>query len=197
VREDDSPPSIGSLAALLYPGLGPAQVCRVLGRSTHNDVNCFLIAFFQADQSPCYVPGEYLFRLEPQVGFPLRDEEKFDAHIRTNPVSVDWMLEKIFSAAQNVAVDDADILFPADQLMMSAVKPTPQQMQQLMFQCVSCAALLIICHLTGKWAIPSEKLAKILATILQANPARFASTRGIMGQIEERLASLLLRKNKP
>jgi hypothetical protein len=193
VRSDDPPPGIGSLAALLYPDLGPAQVCRVLGRTMHNDVECYLVSFFQADQSPCYVPGEYLFRLEPRVGFPLRDEEKFDAHVRGNAVSTDWLLEMIFSAAQNVAVDDANILFPVEQVRASAVKPTPQQIQQLMFQCVSCAALLIICHLAGKWVIPKDKLEKILTTILKTNPAKFSSTQAIMAQIEEKLIALLLR----
>jgi hypothetical protein len=190
-RAPDSPPAIGSLAALLYPDLGPAQVCRVLGETMHNDVKCFLVAFFQPDQSPCYVPGEYLFRLEPQMGL-LLDGGDFDRHIASNPVTVDWLLEKIFSSAQNVTVNDADILFPADQVSTSAVVPSPQHVQQLMFQCVSCAALLIICYVAGKWEIPKEKLMPILATILKTNPVKFPSTQAILAQTEERLHELLL-----
>jgi hypothetical protein len=184
---------VGSLAALLYPDLGPVQVCRVLAHRSHHSVDSFLVAFFQPNQYSCYIPAEYLFRLEPCAGFPLYDEEQLSAHLAENPVSVDWLLERIFSAAQSVAVDDADILFPADQLRESALKPSPQQVQLIMFQCVSCAALLIISYLAAKWQMPKEKLAKVVDIILKTNPPKFASTQVIMAQIKERLNALLLR----
>jgi hypothetical protein len=192
-RRARTAPAIGYLAALLYPGFGPAQVCRVLGECVQNDTHCFLVAFFQPDQSPAYFPGEYLFRLEPDIGFPLGDEAKFDEGLRGD-VCVDWMLERIFSAAQNLAINDADVLFPADQVGASAIKPSPQQIQQLMFQCVSCAAMLVVCYLAGRWTIPPEKLEKILHTILRTNPARFATTQTVIERIEEKLNALLAIK---
>jgi hypothetical protein len=189
-RAPEAPPSIGAIAALLYPDLGPAQVCRILGETAHSDGKRFLVAFFQPGQSPCYVPGEYLFRLEPQMAFPLQNEREFEAHLAAEAVTVDWLLEKIFSAAQNVALNS--FLFPADQVAASAVVPSPQHVQQLMFQCVSCAALLIICYVTGKWEFPKEKVAPILATVLKSSPAKFPSTQTIMAQTEEKLHALLL-----
>jgi hypothetical protein len=180
---------VGSLAALLYPGFGPAQVCRVLGECVQNDGRCFLVAFFQQGQSPAYFPGEYLFRLEPGAAFPLGDEEQFG-----RDVCVDWLLERIFSAAQNVAINDADVLFPAEQVAHATVRPTPEQVQHLMFQCVSCAALLIVCYLAGKWTIPARKLEKILQTILRTNATQFVTTQSIMMRIEERLNTLLALK---
>jgi hypothetical protein len=101
------------------------------------------------------------------------------------------MLERIFSAAQNLAINDADVLFPADQVGASAIKPTPQLVQQLMFQCVSCAAILIVCYLAGKWTIPNAKLERILHTILRTNPARFATTQTVTERIEKKLNALL------
>jgi hypothetical protein len=127
------------------------------------------------------------------VGLPLKDENQFSAYIQENPISVDWLLERIFSAAQSVALEDADILFPPEQVRISLIQPSTKQVQTLMFQCVSCAALLIVSYLAGKWKLPKDKLAKLMETILKTNPPRFASTQLIMSHIEERLNTLLLQ----
>ena len=189
-----APPKIGSLAAVLYPHLEHAHVCRVLGSCLQNDTECFLVAFFQSEHSPCYVPGEYLFQLQSHVGFPFGDEEEFRKNMESGQMSVDWLLETIFSSAQNLVINSAEILFPPEQLSESKVKPSAQQVQQLMFQCVFCAALLVVCYVAGQWDIPEHKLGLILSTILKANTTRFETTRNAMSEVEVLLTNLLLKK---
>jgi hypothetical protein len=162
----------------VYPDLGPPQACRVLGSRAPNDAPLFLVAFFQPAQSPCFVPGDYVF--------PLGDDdhdEQFDAQFRGTPVSVDWLLERIFSTAQRVAVGFADLLAPAAGRMRTEV---------LMAHSAACAALLVLAYIASRWRIPAEKLVKILETIIKTDTCAFASTKAIMAGIEERLKALLL-----
>ena len=187
-------PKIGSLAAVLYPTLGHAHVCRVLGSCIQNDTECFLVAFFQSEHSPCYVPGEYLFQLPSHIGFPLGDEEEFKRQMEGDDVNVDWLLERIFSAAQNLVINSAEVLFPMEVTKDAAVQPNAQQVQQLMFQCVSCAALLIVSYVAGQWKIPEAKLALIMSTILKTSAFKYESSRAIMGHVEAALTQLLLTK---
>jgi hypothetical protein len=187
-----SPPELGSLAAVLHPQLGPAHVCRVLGRRLQNGTENFLVAFFQAEHSPCFVPGEFLFRLQSDVVFPLEDEAEFRRALETEDVSVDLLIEKIFSAGQVLAINHADGLFPADQVQQAEVTPTSVQVQQTMFQCVTCATLLVASYVASRHVIPEGKLRMIIDTIFQTNPPKFASTQSVMTQVRELLTNLLL-----
>jgi hypothetical protein len=172
--------------------LGPAHVCRVLGKCVQNEHECCLVTFFQTERSPCYVPSEYLFELQSHIVFPLGDEEKFKEYMLNEDVCVDWLLERIFSAAQNIgAIYHAEVLFPFDPAKEATFRPTPQQVQQLMFQCVSLAALLIVCYVAGKWTIPEGKLGLILSTILRTSAPKYTSTQNIMSKVEDLLAQLL------
>jgi hypothetical protein len=190
-RKQTRPPPIGSLAAVLHPHLGPAHVCRVLGEQSKNDSDYVLIAFFQSEHSPCLVPREYLFQLEPHPGLPLYNDEEFSRCLVAREVSVDWILERVFSAAQNLAINSAEVLFPEEQVREAPTKPTAQQIQQIMFQCVSYAALLIVCYLGARWAIPYPKLEVIIATALQTNPPKFVSTQTALGHVQQLVAELL------
>jgi hypothetical protein len=185
-------PGIGALAAVLHPQLGPAHVCRVLEKRSQNGTDYFLVAFFQAEHSPCFVPSEFLFTLESHGGFPLDEEGEFKRILEEQEVSVDWLLERIFSAGQVVAINNADILFPEAQVRESSVKPTPEQVQQTMFQCVTCASLLIVGYIAARWTLPEGKLRLIVDTILQTNPAKFASTQCLIEQIKRLLDGLFL-----
>ncbi|OHT13161.1 hypothetical protein TRFO_16830 [Tritrichomonas foetus] len=184
-------PEIGSLAAVLHPSLGPAHVCRVLGQKNQNRAHCYLVAFFQSEYSPCFVPSEYLFQLKSNIGFPLGNEEEFRKEMANEEVSVDFLLERIFSSAQNLVINHAEVLFPPDKLEDANFKPEPQQVQQIMFQCVSCAALLLVCYVSCEWQISPNKLNTILSTIMKTNPSKFASTQNIMNKIQESLLRLL------
>ena len=195
-REHHVPPKIGSLAAVLYPTLEHAHVCRVLGSCVQNDTECFLVAFFQSEHSPCYVFGEYLFQLQPNIGFPLGDEGEFRKAMESSDISVDWLLERIFSSAQSIVINSAEVLFPAEDLKESPVKPNGQQVQQIMFQCVSCAALLILCYIAGEWKIPEPKLTQMLSTVMRMSASKYETTRNIMGTAENLLHTLLLNKEK-
>lgn len=190
---DHSPPVIGSLAAVLHPSLGPAHVCRVLGvnKRISHEIDYYLVAFFQSEHSPCFVASEFLFQLKADIGFPLGDETQFRQMMLTQEISVDWLLERIFSAAQNLVINHAEVLFPPATLQQSELKPDPQQVQQIMFQCVSCAALMIVCYVSGEWSVPQSKLAIILSTIMTTNPSKYNTTKGIMKQIEDTMTQLL------
>jgi hypothetical protein len=190
-------PHVGSLAAVLHPSLGPAHVCRVLGKCIQNENECFLVAFFQPEYSPCYVPSDYLFQLQPHIGFPLCDEEEgeFQRVLAEDNICIDWLLERIFSSAQNLAISLAETFFPPDRLQSAGVKPNQEQIQQFMFQCVSCAALLIVCYVTGKWKIPEEKSKLIITTILKTSPVKFVSTQAIMARAETYLGTLVSIKD--
>ena len=195
-RANHVPPKIGSLAAVLYPTLRHAHVCRVLGSCVQNDTECFLVAFFQSEHSPCYVFGEYLFELHTDVGFPLGDEREFRKMMETSDVTADWLLERIFSSAQSLVIDSAEILFPAEDIKDAPVKPNGQQVQQIMFQCVSCAAMLIMCYIAGEWKIPEPKLTQMLSAIMRMSASRYETTRTIMSEAETLLNNLLLNKEK-
>jgi hypothetical protein len=142
------------------------------------------------------VPSEYLFELQPHIGFPLGDELEFRKCMESENVCVDFLLERIFIAAQNLAINQAEVLFPVDQAKDVAVQPTPQQVQQLMFQCVTYAALLIVCYVAGEWDLPEGKVGLILSTILRTNSSRFASTQSTMGKVEALLMELLAIKKE-
>lgn len=190
-------PKIGSLAAVLYPSLGAAHVCRVLGSKVINNNDLyFLITFFQAEFSPCFVASEYLFQLNSNFGFPLGEDAQFREIMMNNDVTVDWMLERIFSAAQNLLISHSEVLFPQDTLVSANFTPTPAQIQQIMFQCVSCAALLLLCYICSEWEIPKQKLNLVLATILKTNPSKFNSTQQVMARVEDCLMKLLSLEQK-
>ena len=170
-------PEIGSLAAIVHPNLGPAHVCRVLASQMQNGKPYYLVSFFQNDPAPCYVFGDYLFQLEDKTVFPLSPDESFDQQILSQNISVDWLLEKIFSGAQNLVMSHASVLFQQDLIESANIKPQPQQFQQALFQCITYAALILTCYIAGKFSVPKEKLEIIIATIIKTNPPRFVSTQ--------------------
>ena len=115
-KQDNEGPEISSLAAVLHQSLGPANVCRVLASCERNRTPYYLVAFFQPDNSPCYVPKENLFQLKSNIGFPLGNEEEFRREMQESDISVDFLLERIFSSAQNLVINHAEVLFPQDVL---------------------------------------------------------------------------------
>ena len=193
-RRNRTQPQIGSLAAIVYPSLGPAHVCRVIGMKFINGLEYFLVVFFQTSNSPCYVSGEYLFQLDTQKGLPLEDDEEFRRQMATEDVTVDWLLEKIFSSAQNLVMSSSDVLLPSSELSRANYKPNPQQVQQIMFQCVSSAALLVLCRVCSEWTIPEEKVKKMVTAILKANQPKYVSTQKILDNVESCLLNILSAK---
>lgn len=188
---DHIDPKIGSLAAVLHPMLGPAHVCRVLTKRPQNNGIYYLVSFFQAELSPCYVPSEYLFQLEPHIGFPLGNEPEFRAAMESTDVSVDWLLERIFSSAQNLVISHSEVLFHQDQESENSFRPDPIQIQQIMFQCVSCAALLLTCYVSCRWNIPKDKMNEILITIFKTNPSKFQSTESTTEIVRRTILQLI------
>ena len=112
---DHVDPTIGSLAAVLHPMLGPAHVCRVLSKRRQSNGDYYLVSFFQTELSPCYVPSEYLFQLESHAVF-LWNEPEFRCVMESRNVSVDWLLERIFSSAQNLVINNSEVLFPPQKM---------------------------------------------------------------------------------
>jgi len=131
------------------------------------------------------------FQLQPHLGLPLCNDEEFSKCLEGGAISVDWLLERIFGAAQNLALNSAEVLFPDCQVQESSIKPSPQQIQQIMFQCVSYAALLIVCYLEARWTIPDSKVELIISTTLQSNPPKFMSTQTVVSHIHQLLTELL------
>jgi hypothetical protein len=140
--------------------------------------------------------GEYLYQLPPHPGFPATEEEEeaFGRFVVSEETCVDQLLERIFSSAQNLAIGLGEMLFPIENIEGATVKPNQEQIQQVMFQCVSCAALLIVCYVAGKWVIPEDKVRLIIGTILRTTPARFVTTQTIMANVEAILGGLVSSK---
>jgi hypothetical protein len=150
------------------------------------------VAFFQAEHSPCFVPRELLFQLQSDSGLRFGDDEEFKSVMERQDVTVDCLLEKIFSAGQVLAINHADVLFPAEQLGQSAVQPNPEQIQHTMFQCVTCAALLVVAYIAARWQIPPEKLRLIITTIFKTNPSKFISAQTVMSNAQGLLIECLV-----
>jgi hypothetical protein len=190
-------PAIGSLVVVHHVCLGPAaQLCRVLGKCLQNGEDLFLLEFLQSSLRPCYVYREYLYGLRPHPGFPQNDTEVelFDRFIFEERTSLDQLLEKVISSAQNLAIGLAEMLFPPEKIERGVIKPTQEQIQQIMFQCVSCAALLIVCYVFGRAEIPEAKARLMVATILKTTPPKYVSTQEIMGRAEAILGELVSSK---
>ncbi|KAH0792656.1 hypothetical protein GPJ56_003490 [Histomonas meleagridis] len=190
-RADHADPEIGSLAVILHSYIGSAQVCRVLGSRIQNNVKFFLVAFFIKEYSPCYVPSEYLFQLNPKTGMKSENEIDFMNETNSQEITVDWVLEKVISLAQSHVVVHSDVLLPKEQLIKSKVRPAQKQIEGLLFQCVSFAALLIVCYICSNYSIPTDKLKKIISTIYIANPPKYASSKAIMNNVEKLYEQLI------
>ena len=182
-------PQVGSLAVVYNEHLGQAHICRVLSYKIENDQKYYLIAFFQKEINPCFVLRDCLFQLETGVSFPLGDESKWKDRIEKEDVSVDWLLEHIYSAAQNIVLGHAYILFPAEKIAKSEIKPDQAMMQQILYQTVKFAALLLLCYISGRWTIPSDKIQIIINTVM--TPSKYESTMKIVDEISATLGKLL------
>lgn len=183
-RKHSFEPEIGSLAVILYPTLGPAHLCRVIASKMVNDVKYYLVVFFQADHSPCFVSGEYLFQLKKRDLFCLSRDPDFIRDMESGSISVNGILENIFSSAQNLVMHSTDILAPVSRPDSDCYQPETQQLQQIMFQCVSYAALLLLCNVCSEWRIPDDKVALMIATIVKAMPPKYLTTQAYMKNIE-------------
>jgi hypothetical protein len=163
----------------------------VLGKKLQNGAEYFLVAFFQAEHSSCFVPSEYLFQLHPQTAEPLSDDSDFKILMEESDLCVDCLLERIFRTGQVLAINQADVLFPQELLDESLVKPNPQQIQQTMFQCVTCAALLIATYIASRWHFPPEKLRLMISMLFKTSQSKYISTQPIMSNANALLTALL------
>jgi hypothetical protein len=135
--------------------------------------------------------SEYLFQLKRQSLFPLGNEDEFRRALESEEISVDWLLERIFSSAQNLVITNADVLVVGSDTGENGYKPQSSQIQQIMFQCVAYGALLVLCYICTEWGIPGEKVNVILSTILKAGQPKFGTTEQIMTKVQGLLERLL------
>ncbi|EAY09500.1 hypothetical protein TVAG_102490 [Trichomonas vaginalis G3] len=184
-------PEIGSLAVVVHKLLGPAHICRILSSKMENGTKHYLIAFFQRGLEPGYVPGDYLYQLHTHVGFPLGDESEWKDAIENQNCSVDWLLEHIYSAAQNLVIKYSEFQLPSTQLSKNEIKPDPNQTQQILFLSVSFAALLLLCYIASRYKIPESKIQIILDIIIKTNPTKYQSTKTIINDISNSLKTIL------
>jgi hypothetical protein len=161
-------PEIGSLVAVTHPALGKPYICRVIAQNLAHGVHpYFLIGFFQKDCSPCYVSIEYVFSVRTKYVSPIEDDRTFREFLIQKPISVDWLLEQIFSAAQCLVMEHN------------------QQEPWFVFQYVFCAAMLIFCFVCIEWKLPDEKIAAVLNAIRRVSPAKYVTTMARLGNIEK------------
>lgn len=184
-------PEIGSLAVVVHKLLGPAHICRILSSKMENGTKHYLIAFFQRGLDPGYVSGEYLFQLHTHVGFPLGDENEWKDVIENQKCSVDWLLEHIYSSAQNLVIKFSEFQLHSGVASKNGIRPDPNQMQQILFLSVSFAALLLLCYIGSRYKIPDSKIQIILDIIIKTNPTKFQTTKTIMNDIADSLKSIL------
>jgi hypothetical protein len=145
----------------------------------------YLVVCFQADSGPYWVAEEYLFGLSPETVLPIRDEEAFQKEMFDGNISVDWLFEKILSAAQHLVTANSELLLAARQKGL-----TPGQIQRVLMHCVGCAARLIFCRVMAQWAIPPEKGKLVRETIERAVAPKFSSTKTILTNVERALRAL-------
>ena len=150
-----------------------------------------MVAFYQRGTGPYFVLGDYLFQLKTNVGFPLGYENEWKDYIEKEDITVDWLLEHIYSAAQNIVFNHADILFPQEQMSKASDKPDPEMKQKILFQAVTFGALLLVCYISGKWTIPQDKVQIIVDTIMKTNISSYASTQNIIDEIDKSIRKLL------
>jgi hypothetical protein len=172
-------PAIGSLVAVIHPDRDPC-VCRVI--ACHPTHRTFLVVGFQAGASSYWVPSDYLFDFNSVPCFPLLDDEAF-ARAMESEISVDWLLERILSAAQHLVITNGELL-AAVRPGALPFTPGPGQVQRIVMQCVWCAALLIFCRVALEWEFPAQKRQQVLATILRCVSPKFASTAAIAANVE-------------
>jgi hypothetical protein len=187
-------PEIGSLVAAIHPALGRAYVCRAIAKRMVNDVHTYyLVVFFQPECSPCYISSEYVFHFKGEYGFPLGEDAKFRQNISTLPISVDWLLEQIFSSAQKLVMEYHEILSMSLNHSLIAVERAEDHVQQILFQCVSYAAMIITCSVCSEWKLPDAKVKIILETVMKSNQAKFVTTAAILPKVEQILTILSSR----
>lgn len=190
-RNDHIDPEVGSLAVILHFNIGAPQVCRVLGYKVQNNLKLYLVAFFLKGNSPCYVPSEYLFQINPKHEQSSSKGKDFMETAKNGEVNVDWILEKILSSAQSLVIKHSEVLLPKDDILKANFHIDKKQIENIGFQCVSLAALLFVCYINSRWKIPSDKITKIVTAILMTNPPKYISTKNTFEKIEVLLKQLM------
>jgi len=184
-------PKIGSLAVVLHQLLGSAHVCRVLATKIENNSKHYLISFFQSDFSPCYVLGDYLFQLPDDIGFPLNDEAKWKDTIEKEHITVDWLFERLFSAAQVLMIEYAEYLFnPQSSTKLTSI-PNVTQSQQIMSQGVCVATFLLLLFISAKWDIPKSKKSLLLNALMTYNTTPYISVKNKLEKVVSLMKFLL------
>jgi hypothetical protein len=125
-------PELGCLAAVLHPDVG-CVVGRVIARAR----GVFLVVFFDSSHVPLWVPPEYLYGFTSGSSFPFGDDE-FYRRTTESAVTVDWLLERIFSSAQQLVTANSEILTTARGGL--PFSPRPAQIHSFVMQCVLVAA---------------------------------------------------------
>jgi hypothetical protein len=175
-------PEIGSLVAVIHPALTQSYICRAIAKKIVNEVHpYYLVVFFQPDSSPCYVPSEYVFHFKGDYESPLGEDAKFREKLLTSEISVDWLLEEIFRSAQRLVMEYSEII----SRVVSTFPGDPDQMQRILFQCVSYAAILITCSICSEWKLPRAKIKLILEAVMKSNRVQFVTTSSILPRVEQ------------
>jgi hypothetical protein len=184
---------VGVLTIAIHPALVAAQLGRVLARVPPDAPEYCLVAFFHPQHLPKYVPCGSLFQLENHgVGFLLGEGSgTFVDYVKSNEVSVDWLLEQLFIGAQSLAIGLAPALFPTDLTKVSTVAPNAQVTQQVMVQCVCYTTVLLLCYLCSQYEIPAHKLEQMVCAALKAHAPAHVTTEVYLGRIQGYLRTIL------
>ena len=180
------PLELGILGVVLHPSLGPAHACRILATCQKDSINYYLLSFFQTDLKPLYAPFKYVFPLEDHKNL-FTDEGKFA--ILGKNVSVDFLLEQIYSTAQKIVLESSFSLFSLKH--NAKMQPSIQQVQYSLQQSITYAAYLVFLYIVGFSSIPQDKIQKIIDTMFKLHPPKFISTQNIVSAFEVKIKSLL------
>lgn len=175
-------PIPGSLYVVRHPSIGNAQICKVLGKNRFGGVDYYLISFFIPGLTPTYVTNDHLFAPDSGIQFPLNESRTEMA------TTVDWLLERIISTAQSLVFEKASgVVVQENQGQIFG----PLLPQQVLFQAVPCASLLVLCYVAANWGIPELKIRKTLETIVETCIPRFQTSQESFNQILQEVQKLL------
>lgn len=165
-KGDGKEHKIGSLVIIFHDTLGGNYLCRILGSKIINGNKYYLVVFIYNLRKPMYVAPEHLYTKNDHLRFPLSEDEMHDE------VSVDWLLERIYSAAQCFVISEGQ--------PYRTSKVVEENYHKVVPLLIKFSAILILCYITAKYEVPKEKIDIIYRIIMDTYPLTFESSNVYM-----------------
>ena len=164
------------LAAVLRTSTGPSIICRVLAVKENDGNPLALVAFFQQDIKPCYVPLHHLVMLKHGA----------DADLADGSLTVDAVLKRIMVQAQSAVLVSDDL-----EDLENDASIAPGHRKAIIFQALACAAQLQLLSFICSWEVPLAKQAVMFEEVGKMTQAKFRSTEEINARCRVLISQIL------